>query len=53
MAINLSKEDLYCAAFKHLELARSLDDSHGKTFDSVFDSLRSNPLISPWPVLAR
>ena len=48
VAINLSKEDLYCAAFKHLELARSLDDTNEKMFDSVFDSLRSNPLISPW-----
>jgi hypothetical protein len=48
VAINLSKEDLYCAAFKHLELARSLDDSNEKVFDSLFESLRSNPLISPW-----
>ncbi len=48
VAINLSKEELFCAAFKHLELARSLDDTNEKMLDSIFDSLRSNPAISPW-----
>lgn len=48
VAINLSKVELYCAAFKHLELARSLDDTNEKMFDSIFESLRSNPAISPW-----
>jgi tetratricopeptide (TPR) repeat protein len=48
LAMTLSKEEVFPAAFKHFELSLLLNDTVSEVVDRSVDSLRANPMVSPW-----